>query len=265
MQRIPEGFYLDIGRVLMAHKFVLDGKNRCDYSSGRRVWGVSYAIGGEAEYRFSSGARYKIRAGDVVYLPANTAYTIVNVGEYHHYTVNFTLHTEHSDPIFEGEEIIILFGDTRYYASAMRAIVELWQKRAPGYEMRTVAMLYELISSFAEQKRSTVSLGHAYMRLLPAKEYIDADPTRVRTIEELASLCNMSKTTFRRSFLSTFGQTPMRYRDTRIVALAKEKLLSGFYSVSEVAEALGFEDASYFGRFFKKNTGKTPGQFKEQL
>lgn len=266
MKRIPEDFYLDIGRVLLAHRFVLDGKNRCDYSSGRRVFGFSYAIGGEAEYRFISGKRYKISAGDAVYIPAGAAYTIVNKEPYHHYTVNFTLHSDSSTPLFESEDIVILSGEgTKYFAGAAYALVKLWQKRAPGYEMRAASMLYEILSELVERVREDSSLGHGYTRLLPAKEYIDSDPTRRVSIDELAELCDMSKTSFRRGFLSVFGKAPIRYRDERLLALAKEKLLSGFYSVSEVAESLGFEDASYFGRFFKKHTGMTPGAYKERL
>ena len=263
MKRIENDFYLDIGDILLAHKFTLDGKNRCDYSEGRGFFGISYAIGGEAEYRFSSGKKQKIRAGDVVFLPANTAYTVYNEGEYYHYTVNFTLNGTGSDELFGTDEIVVLSADgERYYSGSFRAIAELWQKMEPGYRMRGVGKLYELLSELIEEKRSSLPLGAGYRKILPAKEYIDADPTRAVTIAELSGLCGMSMTSFRRAFLSALGQTPMRYRDAKLIALAKERLISGFFSVSEVAEYLGFEDASYFGRFFKKHTGKTPGEYR---
>jgi AraC-like DNA-binding protein len=36
-------------------------------------------------------------------------------------------------------------------------------------------------------------------------------------------------------------------------------------SVSEVSFAIGFEDPSYFGRFFKKHTGMTPTEFRKLI
>ena len=39
----------------------------------------------------------------------------------------------------------------------------------------------------------------------------------------------------------------------------------GFFSVQEVAKKCGFDDASYFVRFFKKQTGLTPCEFKKQI
>ena len=71
----------------------------------------------------------------------------------------------------------------------------------------------------------------------------------------------MSETNFRRAFLSAIGETPMRYRDKMLIGLAKDYLLSGFYTVAETAEKCGFDDPSYFGRFFKKHTGVSPGKF----
>jgi AraC-like DNA-binding protein len=46
---------------------------------------------------------------------------------------------------------------------------------------------------------------------------------------------------------------------------AKDYLSCGYYTVAEVAKKCGFEDASYFVRFFKKKTGCTPNEFKKQL
>lgn len=43
---------------------------------------------------------------------------------------------------------------------------------------------------------------------------------------------------------------------------AKRELFHGDFSVKEIAYALGFTDQSYFARFFKKQTGQTPEQFR---
>ena len=73
----------------------------------------------------------------------------------------------------------------------------------------------------------------------------------------------MSKTNFRREWRARYADTPIRYRDSIRLHYASEYLSGGYYSVSEVAKKCGFEDLSYFVRFFKKHTGRTPGAVKK--
>ncbi|MCJ7934066.1 MAG: AraC family transcriptional regulator [Chryseobacterium sp.] len=48
----------------------------------------------------------------------------------------------------------------------------------------------------------------------------------------------------------------------RLLLEAKRELSFGALTVKEVAFKLGFSDASYFSRFFKKHTGQSPDGFK---
>ena len=46
---------------------------------------------------------------------------------------------------------------------------------------------------------------------------------------------------------------------------AKKLLAENELIIKEISEELGFTDAPHFVKFFKKETGMTPGQFKETL
>ncbi|TGE21302.1 helix-turn-helix domain-containing protein [Hymenobacter aquaticus] len=50
----------------------------------------------------------------------------------------------------------------------------------------------------------------------------------------------------------------------RVVAEAKRQLTHSAQSVAQVADALGFEEASYFARYFKKYVGQTPEAFRHK-
>jgi AraC-like DNA-binding protein len=50
----------------------------------------------------------------------------------------------------------------------------------------------------------------------------------------------------------------------RVVTEAQRQLKHSAQSVAQVADALGFEDASYFARYFKKYVGQTPEAFRQQ-
>ncbi|MEO0734439.1 MAG: helix-turn-helix domain-containing protein, partial [Bacteroidota bacterium] len=48
----------------------------------------------------------------------------------------------------------------------------------------------------------------------------------------------------------------------RLVLEAKGELIQTDRTVKEIAHRLGYEDVSYFIRFFRKNTGRTPQDFR---
>jgi AraC-like DNA-binding protein len=46
---------------------------------------------------------------------------------------------------------------------------------------------------------------------------------------------------------------------------AKRLLSHSDLSVSEIGYRLGFQDPSYFSRFFRKSTGSAPAEFREAI
>ncbi|KMQ66546.1 hypothetical protein ACM46_03180 [Chryseobacterium angstadtii] len=58
------------------------------------------------------------------------------------------------------------------------------------------------------------------------------------------------------------GTTVKKMIAQRLVLEAKRELSFGALTVKEIAFKLGFSDASYFSRFFKKHTGQNPDRFK---
>lgn len=59
------------------------------------------------------------------------------------------------------------------------------------------------------------------------------------------------------------GKSPSEIIVERIILEAKRLLMATSNQVKEIAYDLGFEDSSYFIRFFKKNTGTTPDEFRK--
>ena len=58
------------------------------------------------------------------------------------------------------------------------------------------------------------------------------------------------------------GTTVKKMISQRLILEAKRELSFGALTVKEIAFKLGFRDASYFSRFFKKHTGQNPDGFK---
>ncbi|HEY9045838.1 MAG TPA: helix-turn-helix transcriptional regulator [Ohtaekwangia sp.] len=61
------------------------------------------------------------------------------------------------------------------------------------------------------------------------------------------------------------GKTTTGLISDRVVLEAKRLLQYSDSSIAEIAYYLGFETPTYFGRFFRKITGITPGQFQKKI
>lgn len=82
-------------------------------------------------------------------------------------------------------------------------------------------------------------------------------------MKELSQNANISYEYFRRIFENVYGVSPVKYLNKLRIDRAKELLNSGMYTVADAAFQSGFSDISYFSRFFKKETGLSPSEYKK--
>ena len=92
---------------------------------------------------------------------------------------------------------------------------------------------------------------------------VDENYQRKITVEEVASLCNLTKPAFCRYFKKATGNTFIGFLNQYRVSQAKRFLLSG-KNVSETCYDCGFESLSYFNRTFKRITSENPSAFKKR-
>ena len=260
-----DSFYMDVCKINIAHEFTLDAENGCEYPSGRGHYGLVYCLEGNAEYRFASGEKCRVGSGELLLLTPAAAYSIVIHNKFRHYTVNFDIHEEGSYTGFLKSSFCFLHSENPdQYRQSFKKLTSVRFFEHAGAQMLALSCLYELLSCFFAEIYDREHVNDRHTRLLPAKEYIDKDPSRPISLGKLACICNMSTTNFRREWMKIYGETPLRYRDKIRLFYAKELLMSGYYTVSEVAERCGFDDLSYFIRFFKKHTGLSPKKFVER-
>lgn len=62
----------------------------------------------------------------------------------------------------------------------------------------------------------------------------------------------------------TTGKTTSEMIAERITKECTQYLLHSNLSISEIAYSLGFETVSYFSKFYRKHTGKSPSEIREQ-
>ncbi|WP_216595875.1 AraC family transcriptional regulator [Flammeovirga sp. OC4] len=82
------------------------------------------------------------------------------------------------------------------------------------------------------------------------------------SIEELAKLCHLSVSSFKREFQKVYDETPSKYLSSQRIKKAKELLHSTTLPINEIAYDVGYNDPLYFTRIFKKKEGMSPSQFR---
>lgn len=82
------------------------------------------------------------------------------------------------------------------------------------------------------------------------------------SIESLSSKACMSKVTFYRLFKRELGVSPNDFILAEKMKKAKEMLLKPGIKIGAISYELGFSDANYFIRAFKKIVGVTPGAYQ---
>ena len=95
--------------------------------------------------------------------------------------------------------------------------------------------------------------------------YIEKNYANAITIDDMMKEIHISKYHFIRLFNRVIGATPYNYLTTYRINIAKKLLYSTDQSVSEIAEACGFLDASNFIAQFKKHTGQKPLQYRNSF
>ena len=98
-----------------------------------------------------------------------------------------------------------------------------------------------------------------------AVEYFRANYNKPVSIEEYASSHNISVSWFIQNFKQYTNTTPAQYVQFLRTTNAKSLLETTSYNISEISNLVGYENPLYFSRFFKKQFGVSPSQFRKQL
>ncbi len=99
---------------------------------------------------------------------------------------------------------------------------------------------------------------YAQFRQLVEREYM-----HLHTVSEYAQRLNVSVRTLSLSVHECAATTPLVMINNRITLEAKRLLRYSPMIVKQVAQHLGYDDVSYFVKFFKRQTGVLPKEFRE--
>jgi AraC-like DNA-binding protein len=97
------------------------------------------------------------------------------------------------------------------------------------------------------------------------KRLVSENCIGLRSVETYAVRIGVSAGHLRDTVKAATGMTPGRIIRQTVALEAKRLLIHTDLTVAEIAYSLSFEDPSYFGRFFKRETSLSPRLFREQI
>ncbi len=93
----------------------------------------------------------------------------------------------------------------------------------------------------------------------------EAEGKGLPTVNFIASQLNISPKYLSDLLKQETGKTALELIHLYVISEAKNMLVTGEQSISEIAYRLGFENPPYFSRLFKKEVGVSPKEFKHQI
>jgi AraC-like DNA-binding protein len=100
--------------------------------------------------------------------------------------------------------------------------------------------------------------GLADPRIATTLKAIHERPMQRWSIEALAGIAGMSRSSFCERFTALVGRSPLRYRNEWRLALARDLLAKRTARVGEVGLSIGYESEAAFSRAYKAQFGHSP-------
>jgi AraC-like DNA-binding protein len=146
---------------------------------------------------------------------------------------------------------------------------EYFEKKE-GYLEAIRAGLDLFFIEFIRQSHNPTSMhktssGYAQERFEELVLLMETNIVSMKNVSQYANLLNLSSYQLNTITKGSVGKTVSDLIDEQIILEAKRYLLATPNQVKEIADYLGYEDPSYFIRFFKKHTGMSPDAFRKNF
>ena len=164
----------------------------------------------------------------------------------------------------EGQRLVMAGGGTSWQDLALYLIARLSSIEAA----MQMARLYLIDwheggqQPFARLSASRQS-GDAVItrcQLWAAEHYRESSP-----VASMTQLSGLPERSFVRRFQQATGMAPLQYVHTVRLEEAKQLLEASEDSIESIAEQVGYEDAGYFARLFKREVNLTPAQYRKRF
>lgn len=215
---------------------------------------LTFLLSGEMTY-FINDCRYDLTAGDVIFIGNGSirerlSGTVAN----DYISINF--HTD--TPVeLETHQIKCLNNELKLLLNYLDTVhdTEVFDKNNKKVAHIVDAIILQIQDNMSSEEESTLTntiLG-----------FINNHYREKITLQDISNYTFFSPAHCESEFKKKTGRSIIQYLIDVRIEEAKRMLAESSMSCSRIASAVGFEDANYFSRIFKKRTGYSPLRYRD--
>lgn len=229
-----------------------------------------YIIAGQGRFLIE-GISWRVKSDDLIVINPNVMHTEFNDGEEDLEYIALGI-----DGLFfqteDGRNSPCSLYNLKNYRTDllfyMKTIIQELHQRNSGYQeicQHLINTFMLFILRYTKVNITAATSDRTSRECKFIEQYLDEHFSENITLETLSNLTYMNKYYIVHAFKKYKGISPISYLINRRIAEAKRLLETTNYSVSKVAQSIGFSSQSYFSQVFRKELGLTPLQYRKQF
>ena len=232
-----------------------------------------YVVDGKGEFNIQ-GQRFPVKPNDFVIINPQVEHTeLSSPDEPLEYIVLGIRGLSFSNltPVSEGGHPFSFFNlrdEQKDILRYLNAMVQEATSQQMSYELVCHNLLEILLIKILRHQHFDLEVGKqskATKDISFIKHYLETYYHESIQLEDLASMTHLSRFYIFHSFKKEIGMSPMEYLIDIRIKESKILLRTTNYSISQVADIVGFTTPTYFSKQFRKSTGISPTDYREQF
>lgn len=238
-----------------------------------------YVLSGSCSYSIGGGT-YHVKKGDVLVFDPDVPHgkTVRPGEEIMELHIGFGnifveglpknhLVAEGSSPVFNLQEY------EQSFLSCCSDICTVQENNAPGCELMIKVHAMRFIVLFLQATRTQTRSSNRSLTGFDSSEkavivntlmkYLNENYMRQISLETISKSIYLSPAYISKVFKEEIGESPINYLIKIRLSKARELLMEGGRSIKSVARAVGYEDAYYFSKLYKKYNNVSPSKVKK--
>ncbi len=248
-------------------------KNKTEYRGILNYHTITFVLEGDYKMILNNSPReLRIKKDCMYVLPKNTDYRIytqkeaillsIDIGTNLHIFENFFFPTK---PIMTKSDLYTLpiIKIIQCYLNIIRACLITDKEISYRYrEMKLYELAVLIKNNYSPESsermfHTILDVDHAFI------DFVTSNFMNVKSVEEFASLYNISLSAFYKQFRKNFKQSPYSWMKTQKTIHIKYMINDTHMTLTEISDMFGFSSLSQFSTFCKTNLGQTPSTIRK--
>lgn len=268
---------ISISRVARDYEFTMPSRHMHD------EYEIYYLIDGE-RYYFIENQIYHVTKGSLVLIGRNQIHKTVQYGDSYHERITLMLQEDYlnrflsltgefsaSEFFRENQGVISLtIPEQDTVLSILNDIFSEMSSKSYGYHLMILTKLSQLFvfcdrirNHGPDSRPDTLSSSAVHQRVSQVAAYISEHYAEASSLGTVANHFYMSKNYLSRIFKQVTGYTVNEYINANRILHARRLLTESHMSITQIAEAVGYESITYFEKVFRSQTSSSPLQYRK--